>query len=307
MKFIKALDGYWLEKGRNFSDSTIEDYRYGFRYFVEYLHPGELTDITSDHVRGFMAYLENERGLSEKSCLNYWIALSSFWSWAEMELGVEHIIRGRVAQPKVPPPDIVPYTETEIKGMIMEAKHTGDWASRTGRTISSQRPTAERDTAIIVTLVDTGIRASELCNLKVGNFTESTGRLHVQLGKGKKSRFVFLGINARKAIWKYFATREDLRTGYPLFATRDNTHLDRNNLRNTIKRIADRAGVGKANIHRFRHTFAINFLRNGGTPLELQRLLGHQKMETVMIYTKLAEVDLETAQRTASPADRWRL
>lgn len=212
------------------------------------------------------------------------------------------------AVPLPPPPDIVPYTETELKAMIAEAKRSGSWSSRTGRTISSRRPTAERDTAIIVTLVDTGIRASELCNLRVGNYTEGTGRLHIQLGKGKKSRFVFLGLNGKKALWKYLSNhREGAQPGHPLFATRDNTHLDRNNLRNTIKRIADRAGVAAANIHRFRHTFAINFLRNGGTPLELQRLLGHQKMETVMIYVKLAEVDLETAQRTASPADRWRL
>jgi len=60
-------------------------------------------------------------------------------------------------------------------------------------------------------------------------------------------------------------------------------------------------------LHRFRHTFAYNFLRNGGNPIELQRLLGHEEMDTVNIYVNLAESDLQDAQRRASPANNWRL
>jgi len=56
-----------------------------------------------------------------------------------------------------------------------------------------------------------------------------------------------------------------------------------------------------------RHTFAINFLRNGGNPLELQKLLGHEKMDTVRLYVDYASADLAAAQRKASPADGWKL
>jgi site-specific recombinase XerD len=59
--------------------------------------------------------------------------------------------------------------------------------------------------------------------------------------------------------------------------------------------------------HRFRHTFAIWFLRNGGNPLELQRILGHEKLETVLVYVRLAEVDIERAAKSASPVDGWKL
>lgn len=58
--------------------------------------------------------------------------------------------------------------------------------------------------------------------------------------------------------------------------------------------------------HRFRHTFAITFLRNGGSPLLLQALLGHARLETVQHYVRLAEQDIEAA-RAFSPADGWRL
>lgn len=74
-----------------------------------------------------------------------------------------------------------------------------------------------------------------------------------------------------------------------------------------IVNFAKRAGVKKANVHRFRHTFAVNFLRNGGNILALQDLLGHENMDTIRVYVKLAETDLRTAQRRASPADNWRI
>lgn len=70
---------------------------------------------------------------------------------------------------------------------------------------------------------------------------------------------------------------------------------------------AARAGVSHANVHKFRHTFAITFLRNGGNVLELQKLLGHERMETVRTYAELAAMDLANAQAHASPADNWGL
>ena len=69
----------------------------------------------------------------------------------------------------------------------------------------------------------------------------------------------------------------------------------------------DEAGVERCHPHRFRHTFAIMFLRNGGNSLALQRLLGHSTMEMVRHYVKLSEVDLAQAHRRASPVENLRL
>lgn len=126
-------------------------------------------------------------------------------------------------------------------------------------------------------------------------------------GKGGKGRYVYLGDSSRKAIWRYLATRSAAQPSDPLFATKVGSHIERNSLGNMLEATARRAGVPNPTIHRFRHTFAINFLRNGGNVLELQQLLGHEKLDTVRIYASLAQVDLEEAQRRASPADNWRL
>ncbi len=74
-----------------------------------------------------------------------------------------------------------------------------------------------------------------------------------------------------------------------------------------VRRLGEKAGVPHCHPHRFRHTFAVNFLRNGGNVYALQMALGHTTLEMVEAYLKLAQADLEAAHRQASPAANWRL
>jgi integrase/recombinase XerD len=170
-----------------------------------------------------------------------------------------------------------------------------------------KRPSALRDRALILALLDTGIRASELTAPKMRDYEPKRGQLIMHHGKGDKQRVVLLGTAARQGLWRYLTTRPDARQDDPLFATREGTTLQRISPRLLIFRIGQRAGVPDAGVHRFRHTFAVDFLRNGGNLLALQDLLGHERLDTVQIYAKQAEVDLERQQKGASPADRWRL
>lgn len=100
-------------------------------------------------------------------------------------------------------------------------------------------------------------------------------------------------------------TRREARAGDPLLVTRDGERFNRTALRLLIVRMGDRADVKGATPHRFRHTFAINFLRNGGHLFALQEMLGHSTLEMVRSYARLAELDIAIAQRRASPADNW--
>lgn len=308
MLWENAIDGYWLEKRRNVSVATYTGYNYVLRSFREFLGaaPVNFEEITADQVRSYLAHLRDS-GLSPKSCSNAWVTLSSVWTWAEHELQVPHIIRGRIARPRYRRPAIEPYSKTEVRAMLDAAATNAPWTSKNGKRVEEARDTGWRDRAILLVLVDCGLRASELCALTLADYDQRTGKTHIRHGKGNKSRYVWLGESARKAVWRYLAERPDAKPDHPLFATRSNGHMDRDGLRHMIVRCAKRAGVGVANVHRFRHTFAIWYLRNGGTVLELQRLLGHERMETLRIYAELAESDLESGQRRASPADNWRL
>ena len=74
-----------------------------------------------------------------------------------------------------------------------------------------------------------------------------------------------------------------------------------------IIRVSQRAGVLKAHPHRFRHTFAINFLRNGGAIYSLQMILGYETLEMVKRYLAIAKSDIQAAHRRASPVKAWEL
>lgn len=310
MELHAAIEGFWLAKRREFSVNTVNDYSLHFRRLQKYLGANrEFESITTEEIHGFLNQCKTKFKLGPKTMSNVWTALSSLWTWAEMEpsLRSPHIIRGQVKRPQFRRPPIEPYSEAEVKALLEACDNMRVWIPAHQRYTVGGRKTVHRDRALIVTLLDTGVRASELANLLIGDYDSKSGRLHVRQGKGGKDRHVFLGQSGQRVLWRYLNTRKGTRAGDPLFATRENTPLNRGALLLLIKRLAERAQVPHADVHRFRHTFAVNFLRNGGNVLELQRLLGHEKLDTVNIYVRLAQSDLSEAQRVASPADRWRL
>jgi integrase/recombinase XerD len=113
---------------------------------------------------------------------------------------------------------------------------------------------------------------------------------------------------ARKAVWRYLAEREDGEDPEaPVFVTRQDRQMNPNSLRLVIKQLGQNAGVEDIYPHKFRHTFAITYLRSGGDIFTLQMLLGHADLQMVRHYAQIAEVDVRRAHRRASPADNWRL
>lgn len=318
MRFSDVVDGFWLARRRDLSQSTVTQYTQTFARFDAYLRADgnpEFEQITPNHVRGFLNQLAEGGTMNKKTLANQWVALSSLWTWASAELGGPHVIRGRVPRPQYQREQPEPYTEAEIRHMLDACEYTAEWTGQPG--VHTRRHTGRRDRAILLLLVDTGLRASELCNLKIRDFDRKTGRIAVHHGKGDKGRNVYPGQAARSALWRYLQERSAARRAdsgdatlhphEPLFATNTNQHMARDNLLHTIQRIAQRAGVQHANVHKFRHTFAISFLRNGGNIYALQDLLGHSDLETVRTYLKIADRDLRAAMAAASPADAWRL
>jgi len=300
--FSQAIQGYLLAAGaRHLSEHTIRDYVNTLTKFRKFLGDDNIPieEITRHHIEAFFAA---QTTVSNKTILNYHVGLSSLWTWAVSEHIVQNHIVREVKPPKAEQKDIVPFTLVEIRAMLGVAGRDS-----TGKVSNPHmRESADRNRAMLLLLLDTGMRASELCGLDMGDVDNHNRRVHV-LGKGAKERTIPFSPRTGQALWRYLTSRQDPRTDDPLIATMDGHELNRSRLLIILSRMGRRAGVSNVHPHRFRHTFAIQYLRNGGDPYTLQALLGHSSLDMVKNYLRIAQIDIDTAHRRASPVDNWSL
>jgi integrase/recombinase XerC len=160
-----------------------------------------------------------------------------------------------------------------------------------------------RNKAIILMLLDTGLRIGELANIKLNEIDTERGWIKVK-GKGAKERVVRIGATAQKALWRYLVFREKNKCEN-LWITEEGNPMKAGGIQIMIKNLKRRAGVNsKGNCHKFRHTFALNFLRQDRNPFNLQYLLGHSDLRMVKHYVStLGMEDALKAHESASPAD----
>ncbi len=297
MLLTDAIDGYLLDaKSRRLSDETLHDYNNTFRKFVRFM--GDSADfgaITTSDIRRF---LSAQVTVSSKTVRNYHCGLSALWQWAKLEGIVPVNIIRDVKAPRADSRVIVPFTATEVREMLKASvKTTGTYS---GKEIRVKLVNAARNKAVVLLLLDTGLRASELCNAKIEDCDLQESRIKV-FGKGRKERIIEFSPITGKAIWRYLAERKNYAKDDWLFLTDEGHKMQRTTLRLLIGRIGERAGVKGAHPHRWRHTFAVMALVNGMDAFTLQSSLGHSSMDMVRRYLNVAQVDTSRIQRKASP------
>jgi integrase/recombinase XerD len=330
----QALTGFiYYKSATGKSEHTIADYIVTRKKVLAYFADDPpLASITRDDWIGFLAWLTHDyvsqpagpvqrapRPLAPKTIFNIHTNLSSFYTWAVREDLVDCNLIQTIDRPGYEQPVIVPFTKEEIVALLKSCTTTRTWRSHSAT--ASARYTAERDQAIVLLLLDTGIRAEELCGILLSDVNLEANSIVIRgkgKGRDKKERTVYFGRLCSKALWHYLLPRLPSyhvsdgggRVGVPLFLSRaviDNTPMNRKSLYQMLRDLGDRAGVPHVHPHRFRHTFAITYLRNGGDVFTLQLLLGHSDMEMVRRYASIAQADCANAHRKASPADNWRL
>lgn len=302
----KALEGYELAAAaRHLSKHTISDYANTFRKFQAHLKKDPpIADIQPADVQSFLA----AQTVANKTLLNYHTGLSALWAWTTAEGMTPVNILRSIARPRPEKRDIQPITEADIRALLHACGRSRPYIRPGIRTCTHRIPEADRHRAIILLMLDTGLRAAELCNLNINDVNlRGEKYISVRQGKGRKDRQIPISARTAQIIWKYLASRPDARLDDPLFATRTGAHLERNNLGHTLTVLAERAGLDDIHPHRFRHTFAINYLRNGGDVYTLKSILGHETLEMCQRYLRIAQTDVNGAHRRASPVDNWQL
>ena len=196
----------------------------------------------------------------------------------------------KVKNIKVPQKIVQPFTADDIQRLLSYC----DAGTRKGA----------RDRALILVLLDTGLRASELANLELGDVDFAAQRMLIKHAKGNKQRVVRFGERARQAMVHYICSFRGDAPGYLLLTARGQRHLNRSAMRTIFQRLGEECGIPKVHPHRFRHTFATWAIEQQAREIDVQRLLGHSTSAMLRRYTASSDAEKAAqAHASCSPGD----
>ena len=267
------------------SPRTTGQYSYYLARFDK-LYPGRMVyEIEKADIRGSLAQNVDAPYASHAN----FRTLRAFFNWCE---GERYLIQNPLAHTKAPelPKKVVQiYTDADIKSMIAAQ--------------SRESFIGMRNRALTLILYDTGIRLSELVGLTLDDVDLENGILKVK-GKGDKERHVPFGKTAAKALWQYLRLRRDKYR--EIWLTEEKRPMQSRGVAEVFSRLGVALNLGKrCSPHTFRHTWAVNMLRNGCNIRDLQILGGWSSLDMVMRYTKaLSTEDAIKAHKRFSPGDR---
>ncbi len=300
-------DGWLLACDINqHSEKTIYTRRQLIRHLIWFLNKRGSEECGVGELRAFLAYCTNghrEPGgrwgnprcvkpTKPRTIHTYHGHLRTFFSWLVAEGELEASPMERIPPPIFRSDQIEPFSREQIEAMLR--------ACRNGRH-------AQRDEALILFLLDTGVRASELCSINFEDIDLLAYRVTV-LGKGNKRRVLYFSKPTAKALWGYLRGNERDEDDGPLFVSERGDRLTRSGVQQLIERLGKIAKIRQTRCspHTFRHTFAVEFLRAGGNTFSLQTMLGHTNLAMTMRYVHLAQADIEGQHRQFSPVERLR-
>lgn len=183
-----------------------------------------------------------------------------------------------------------------IEGPLREEKEPAILLKTEYKALLQVAGESERDFAIVMLFLQTGLRVSELVKLKLSDVNFTSREITVRQGKGRKDRVVPLVGQALAALKAYLSVREPTLEYEEVFLARNGTSMDPRTVRYRIKKYYGEAGITKkASVHTLRHTFATHQIHNGLKVNQLQAVLGHKKMETTFKYVHLDRTNLREA------------
>lgn len=254
-------------------------------------------EIITDDIRYFLAVRQTRDKITKTTANNQLRVLKSFYSFLIAEelvtknpcLKIDRIKTGKIKKEA--------FTELDVEKLRNACRST-------------------REKAIIELFLSTGCRVSELVNIKIRDIEDGKILVH---GKGDKYRIVYLNAKANLALENYLADRKDdnpyLFCGgyFSITAGRKQSELkhwyrdaknvtpdtptDKGTIEHTCRKIGKRAGVEKVHPHRFRRTCATFALRHGMPVEQVSKMLGHESIDTTMIYLDLSEEELGQAHK----------
>ena len=263
----EALEEFLIDcKIAERSPKTILFYRDRLKWFIDFIKPDTLlNEIGTGDTKTFFSKQDASH------CYAYhakYRALRAFFNWCIKQ---NYLLKSPLtfSPPKLPDTIKPAFTDNELKDIIKAC--TGSLGLR--------------NKAIVLTLIDTGIRRDELAKIKLTDINIEARLIQI-MGKGRKQRLLSITPTTLKTIWQYLKMRR--KPSEYLWLSEEGKPLTGDGIGQMLQGLMNRAGITahKASCHTFRHTFANNRLDDGMDPLDLQYLLGHASLRMVENYSR---------------------
>lgn len=265
------------KKAVNRQTGTLKQYSKEIHNMLTFLGK-RLEDITSMDLRYYYGVMREKRGIKMSTMQTRLHYLSSFWDFLNSEELVRSNPVKKVGALKLEKTIKKPFATEELEALRESCQEL-------------------RDRAVVEFLYSTGVRVSELVALNVGDIEMGKQELIVY-GKGSKERKTYLTDGARFYLRRYLKER-GAKSDDPLFVTLNAPHdrLSVAGVQYMLRHLGRRAGVEKVHPHRFRRTIATDLL-NRGMPIEqVKEFLGHEKLDTTMIYCTIKAESVKASHR----------
>ena len=276
----------YLRLERNLSPNTIEAYRNDLAHLEAFMMRNDLKleNVTLEQLHTLAASL-HEYGITPRSQARVLSGVRSFFRFLELDGVVESDPTELLEWPSLPEHLPVVLTLEEI--------------DRIEESIDLSKAEGARNRAIIEVLFSCGLRVSELVNMKLSDLYLEDRVLLVR-GKGNKERLVPVSNKAIADLKRWFFDRNlmKIKPGEDdyVFLNRRGAHLTRTMILIMVKRQAEEAGIKKTiSPHTFRHSFATALLQGGADLRSIQAMLGHEKIDTTLVYTHISNEQLRKA------------
>lgn len=289
MNIDKFLD--YLKYERNYSNNTIIAYENNIRGFLSYCkikNVKNMNEVNYQFIRGYISYLYKQK-YQAKSITRILSALRSFFKYLKREEKISTNPLDLITSPKVEKKLPKYLTINDVEKIL----NAPDMSNKIGI----------RDAFILELLYVTGIRVSELTNIKLNDISIVEKKIKI-MGKGSKERIVYYGTRCQELLNKYLNIRNDFLKQANDYLVLSNTgkQISAREIRNIINRLKVKAGIDiNISPHTFRHTFATHMLNEGADLRSVQELLGHENLSTTTIYTHLTNEKLRRTYLSTHP------
>jgi len=279
-------------QAQNLSAGTLVWYGENLKRWNRFLESKGVTlarEVTPDLIRRYIEDMR-QRGNASGTVARTYGGLRCFFSFLSRERMIPQNPFQLVEKPRMEHKMLRPLSMDQARLLLANA--------------NKKRFSGQRLWTIILVILDTGLRVSELISIRTDQIDFHGGVIRV-MGKGAKERQVPFGAAAKQALWSYLMRRGEIPGQDLLFVNQYGNRLCRFWIEKAIRNLGRAVNIQGVRVspHTLRHTFATQYIKNGGDAFSLQKILGHSTLDMVRVYVGLADQEVTQQHRKFSPMD----